>query len=324
MMTRRGLFALPALVALVAFWPLSRWLWPAPLPPVPQLAPPSGGLNVFHLGHSLVGPDMPHMLAQLAPKGHRWNSQLGSGTSLKEHWEPDLPIRDFDTTNRPPAFRAAHEAIGSGDYDAVVLTEMVELRDAIRYFDSADYFHRWADLARAGAPKTRVYLYETWHHLNDPQGWDTRIAQDLDALWLRKLSGKDIHDAPDRPAYLIPAGQVMAAVARAITAGNIDGLSAPDVLFARAAQGGLDTIHINDLGAYLVALTHFAVLYQSSPQGLPHQLMRADGRLADSFSPQAAGQVQQIVWDTVLAQPRAGVAADATTSDPSSTTEDKQ
>ncbi len=321
MMTRRGLFALPALAALIALWPLSRWLWPAPLPPVAQLAPPGGALNVFHLGHSLVGPDMPHMLMQLAPQGHRWNSQLGSGTSLKEHWEPDLPIRDFGTTNRPPAFRAAHEAIGSGDYDAVVLTEMVELRDAIRYFDSAEYFHRWADLARAGAPETRIYLYETWHHLNDPQGWDTRIAQDLDILWLRKLSGKDIRKAPDRPAYLIPAGQVMAAVARAINAGDIDGLRAPDALFARTPQGGLDTIHINDLGAYLVALTHFAVLYQRSPQGLPHQLMRADGSVADSFSAKAAAQVQRIVWETVQAHPRTGIAPNAALPDQSSPTE---
>lgn len=263
------------------------------------------------------------MLAQLAPKGHHWNSQLGSGTSLKEHWEPDLPIRDFHISNRAPAFRAAREAIGSGKYDAVVLTEMVELHDAIRYFDSADYFHRWADLARAGAPKTRIYLYETWHHLNDPQGWETRIAQDLDTLWLRKLSGKDIRKAPERPVFLIPAGQVMAAVARAITAGDIDGLRAPNALFARNAQGGLDTIHINDLGAYLVALTHFAVLYQSSPLGLPHQLKRADGSAADSFSAKAAGQVQRIVWDTVLAQPRTGVATNAASPDPNSTSEGK-
>ena len=313
MMSRRALLAVPVVPALLGLWPLSHWLRTGPLrtgplPQVPVLMPPEGALRVYHLGHSLVGSDMPHMLAQLAPQGHRWNSQLGSGTNLKQHWEPDLAILDFETSNQPPAFREAREAIGSGGYDAVVLTEMVELRDAIRYFDGAEYFHRWASLARAGAAKTRVYLYETWHHLNDPEGWDSRIASDLDRLWLQQLTGTDSRAAPDRPAYLIPAGQVMAAVARAAEAGEIDGLTSREDLFARTKTGALDTIHINDLGAYVVALTHYAVLYQRPPLGRPHQLSRADGSAAQSLSATAAEQVQRIVWQVVLAQPRTGLA----------------
>lgn len=308
MMSRRALLALPALAAL---WPLSRWLRPDPLPDVPVLPVPEGALRVFHLGHSLVGPDMPHMLAQLAPQGHGWNSQLGSGTNLKQHWEPELAILDFETTNQPPAYRDARDAIGSGEYDAVVLTEMVELKDAIRYFDGADYFQRWADLARAGSSETRIFLYETWHHLNDPQGWEARIHGDLEVLWLQKLAGADSRSHPDRPAYLIPAGQVMAAVARAAEAGKIDGLSSREDLFARNNQGQLDTIHINDLGAYVVALTHYSVLYQRAPLGLSHRLTRADGSAAQHLSEQAATEVQQIVWQTLLAQPRTGLAAAA-------------
>lgn len=308
MMSRRTLLTLPALVA---FWSLGRWLGSSPLPDVPTLSPPDGALRVFHLGHSLVGPDIPHMLAQLAPEGHRWNSQLGSGTNLKQHWEPDLPILDFETSNQPPAYRDAHEAIGSGDYDAVVLTEMVELRDAIRYFDGAEYFQRWADLARSGNPQTRIYLYETWHHLDDPDGWEARISNDLDTLWLQKLAGADSRTNPDRPPYLIPAGQTMAAVAQAAEAGRIDGISSREDLFARNAEGQLDTIHINDLGAYVVALTHYSVLYQRDPLGLPHQLRRADGRPAQSFSSQAAQEVQRIIWEVLLAQPRTGLAAAA-------------
>ncbi len=49
---------------------------------------PAGPLKTYHVGHSQVGRDMPAMLAQLA--GHEYHSQLGWGTSLKEHWEPDL------------------------------------------------------------------------------------------------------------------------------------------------------------------------------------------------------------------------------------------
>ncbi len=40
-------------------------------------AVPTGPLKVLHLGHSLVGHDMPDMLAQLSQSGHSYNSQLG-------------------------------------------------------------------------------------------------------------------------------------------------------------------------------------------------------------------------------------------------------
>ncbi len=275
--------------------------------PVPALPPPDRPLKVFHLGHSLVGPVMPHMLGQLAPDGHGWNSQLGSGTALKQHWEPDEAILDFDLVNHPPVWRDAKEAIGSGDYDAVVLTEMVELRDAVKYFGSAKYLRRWAALARDGAPHTRIYLYETWHHLDDPDGWQARIDADLERLWLGKVLGSDSRRNPKRPVYLIPAGQVMGAVAQAIEAGQIEGVADISDLFAKTPEGKQDTIHINDLGSYVVALTHYAVLYHKSPVGLPHRLSRPDGGAATAFSRPAAQKVQEIVWQVVRALPRTGL-----------------
>lgn len=306
MMGRRGFLASGAAAATLGLMVFATRSRSVPVPP--PLTPPGGPLQVFHLGHSLVGPDMPHMLMQLAPAGHGYNSQLGSGTSLRAHWEPGEDILDFANANQPPAYRDARQAIGSGEYGAVVLTEMVELRDAVRYFASAEYFGKWAELARAGSPETRVYLYETWHRLDDPGGWLERIATDLDKLWTSKLLGPDSRRTPQRPVYLVPGGQVLAAVVRAAEAGEIPGLASRESLFSRTPDGTLDTIHINDLGAYIVALTHFAVLYQRPPVGLPHALTRADGSAAQAFSAEAAARVQQIVWDTVRALPRTGIA----------------
>lgn len=274
----------------------------------PPLEPPAGPLKVYHLGHSLVGQDMPYMLAQLAGPGHRWNSQLGWGVTLKEHWEPDLEIRGFDDSNAAPVYRDAREAIGSGEYDAVVITEMVELRDAIRYYNSGRYVSRWADLARRASPDTVIYLYETWHPLDDPVPWQERIDRDLDSLWLGSVLGPDTRRNPDRPVYLVPGGQVLAAVVRAIEDGRVDGLSDRTELFARTESGEVDQIHINDLGAYIIALTHFAVLYQQSPVGLPHRLTRLDGEPFAALSDQAARVVQTIVRDTVRRLPRTGLA----------------
>jgi hypothetical protein len=274
-----------------------------PLPPV------EGPRRVYHLGHSLVGRDMPAMLAQLAPEGHAYESQLGWGAPLRAHFEPDVPVPGFEAENAHPRFRPAREAIASGDYDALVLTEMVELRDALRFHDSALYLQRWAALARAAAPHTEVFLYETWHRLDDPAGWLERLDRDLPELWLARLADPELMvSGPERPLRLIPAGQVLAAFVRDLEArGGQDGLQSRADLFARTPEGQLDPIHLNDFGHYLVALTHFAVLYRQNPIGLPHQLRRADGSPAQAPAPPIARRMQELVWSVVTREPRTGV-----------------
>ncbi len=266
------------------------------------LPAPEGPLRVYHLGHSLVGRDMPAMLAQLAPEGHGYESQLGWGTSLNEHWLGGDAINGFEAENAHPRYRDAKEAIGSGEYDAVVMTEMVELKDAIRYHHSARALHRWADLARKSGPDTRIFLYETWHHLDDTDGWLQRLDRDLPDLWEGQLILPELAlaDAPQRPIYLIPAGQVMASFVRKVEeAGGIGNVADRESLFARTDEGAVDTIHVNDIGAYLVALTHYAVLYQQDPTGLPFALARADGTPAAAPDAIAARAMQETVWEVV-------------------------
>lgn len=280
----------------------------------PPLTAPLAPLRSYHLGHSLVGADMPHMLHQFAGKDHLYHVQRGSGTSLRAHWEPDEPILHFAEANPREIWRDARTAIGSGTYDAVILTEMVELRDALKYFDAAEYFHRWADLARAGNPDVRLYLYETWHRLDDPEGWLTRIDRDLDDLWLGKLLSRDSRRAPDQPVYLIPGGQVLAAVTRAAEAGEVPGLTHREALFAREADGSLDQIHLSPLGSYLIALTHFAVLYHRTPEGLPHQVTLADGTPFTALDTAGAAALQRITWQVLTRLPQTGLVASQPTS----------
>jgi len=284
---------LPAPLDKVAFDAL--YATPAPAP--------DGPLNVYHLGHSLVGRDMPAMLAQLAGEGHTYESQLGWGTPLKAHWDPKTPIIGFEESNAGPEYRDAHEAVASGDYDVLVLTESVEIRDAIKYSDSARYLHEWADAARAENPNIGVYLYETWHPLDDPEGWLTRLDRDLELYWEGEILRRALkYDDKPEPIYVIPAGQVMARFVREVEArGGIGPIKDRNDLFS-------DNIHFNDLGAYLVALTHYSVIYQTSPVGLPYTLTKADGTLAADPGPDAAQLMQQIVWDVVTSYSRTGVA----------------
>ena len=308
MFKRIALFAIaPVLLILGAFGLFVRD--PAPLDaqtfsalytsPAPV---PGGQRQIFHIGHSLVGRDMPAMLAQLAGEGHGYASQLGWGATLKSHWDPDEPINGFDQENDHPAYRDAHEAVESGDYDALVVTEMVEIKDAIQYFDSPVHLGNWAQ--KAPQNNLPVYLYETWHQLDDEAGWLNRIDQDRTAQWEDRVMRPALArmETP-QPIYVIPGGQVMAAVSRYLTEnGPVGPLTSHEDLFR-------DKIHFNDFGAYLMALTHYAVLYQRSPIRLPHTLTRADGTPADDIGPEAALAMQQIVWDVVAGSPMTGVPA---------------
>lgn len=267
---------------------------PASVPPTSQ--------SVFYIGHSLVGRDMPAMLAQLAGNGHRYDSQLGWGTPLKAHWDPDEPINGFETENDHPRYRDAKDAVASGDYDALVLTEMVELRSAIKYFDSAKYLHEWATAGWEASPEVNVYLYETWHELTDEEGWMNRLDLDLDRYWEVELLRRALTRSDAiRPIYVIPAGQVMARFVRELERrGGVGPIKSREDLFS-------DDIHFNDFGAYLVALTHYAVLYQKSPVGLPHALKRADGSAATDPGAKAAQLMQETVWKVVTTYPKTGV-----------------
>ncbi|MDM7457870.1 MAG: hypothetical protein P3W94_000610, partial [Paracoccus sp. (in: a-proteobacteria)] len=280
------------------------------LPPLVQLTtrstlPPRAGFDaIYHLGHSLVGPDMPAMLGQLG--GHAYAGQLGWGTTLHAHWTDGAALPGFQLIASGRAPQPAREALAGPDFDAFVMTEMVEIRDALRFFDSAERVADWAQLARQGNPDIRIYVYETWHRLDDPEGWLNRIEADLSAAWLGRVIAPAEATGRSGELFLIPGGQAMAAVARAAEAGELAGLTTREDLFARDQEGGVDQIHINDLGSYVVALTHYAVIYQRSPVGLPHQLLRADGAAAESFSPAAARRVQELVADVVAARPETG------------------
>lgn len=282
------------------------------VPNAPALPAPTRGLRVYHLGHSLVGRDMPAMLDQLAQAAgftdHAYESQLGWGTSLRQHWYPGEEIGGFERENAHERFRPAHEAIESGEYDAVILTEMVELRDAILWHESPRYFIEWARAAQAARPDVRLYMYKTWHNLEHPEGWLERLVRDPGELWIGQILARAWADPSVGPVHVIPAAQVLAGLTRRLDSGEgVEGLRAPADLFARFEDGTLDTIHMNDQGAYLIALVHFATLYHQSPVGLPHALLRADGTPADAPSPEAAGLMQRVVWEMVTQTPHTGL-----------------
>jgi hypothetical protein len=284
-------------------------LYETPLPA------PEAGISVFHLGHSLVNRNMPDMIWQIAEDQgvqHRYDSQIGWGTPLKSHFEPSEEIFGFAQENDHARYRDVFEALESGDYDAFVLTEMVEIRDAIAYFDSAEYVAKFAERARAGRADVRVYLYETWHEVTDPEGWRVRLELDRARYWEDGILRVALaHGQVMVPIYVIPVGQVFAEVARQIEAGSLPGLTATEDIFARTETGDLDPIHVDHLGNYIAALTHYAALYQRSPVGVTNTVNLYDEGTRFSVEDQSlAATLQGIVWDVVRRDPLTGLGGD--------------
>ncbi|WP_216350732.1 hypothetical protein [Hydrogenophaga sp. A37] len=250
------------------------------------------------------------LLEQLAGKGHDHRSQLGWGASLRSHWEPDVPVNGFEVENAHPRYQDARQAVDSGQFDVLVLTESVEIKDAIKYHDSPKYIRQWARAARAANPRSRVYLYETWHELNDPKGWLQRVDEDLGLYWEGVLLAQGLaHGDTGGPVYVIPAGQVMARLVREIeTRGGVDRLRSREDLFFLNEKGERDMIHLSALGNYLVAMTHYAVLYHRPPPAEPLDLQLVDGTRLPPISPELAQLMSQVVWSVVTSYPKTGVA----------------
>ena len=80
---------------------------------------------------------------------------------------------------------------------------------------------------------------------------------------------------------------------------DIDPATALAALSLRDPDQPHDDVHLSATGIYVAALVHFATLYRQSPVGLP-----APPDIGDAVG----HTLQSIVWQTVLAEPRAGVA----------------
>jgi hypothetical protein len=78
----------------------------------------------------------------------------------------------------------------------------------------------------------------------------------------------------------------------AVQAGEAADLTSLTQLFS-------DDIHLNDLGNYFIACVQYAVIYGTSPVGLPRQLVNQWGKPYKPPSEALALRMQQIAWDVV-------------------------
>jgi hypothetical protein len=114
------------------------WVEAAPLPSV----------RVLFVGHSLVNQDMPAMARGVAASvgvDFTYDVQLIDGGSLEVNW---------NQAERATGVRA-REALATGGYDTVVLTEAVNLDDHLRWSEPAVHTPRAGTRWPASTARTR-------------------------------------------------------------------------------------------------------------------------------------------------------------------------
>lgn len=198
-----------------------------------------------------------------------------------------------------------------GNYDVLVLTERVPLSNTFPWHDSPGFALLWFNHAWAngnGGRGAETILYATWIHSDsgpdstfphkDPDmfiPFRERLPIEM-AMWQQILDHVNANRTDGSPPMrMIPGPLLMAAVYDAIAEGTAPGLTAITDLFS-------DTIHVGPIGAYLMALAHFAVIYRRDPRTIPNFAAEPGWP-----RPETADWMKSLVWDVVRAHPDSGV-----------------
>jgi hypothetical protein len=294
--------------------------------------------NVFFFGHSLVGHDMPQMIGSLARarnKTYSVHGQIGFGTPLMSHWRWHGSFDSgFIPAGFPDELRGAllfdvegHAALESGAYDVVVLTETNGFAtgspghwsttcDPNNDFGGCtiDNLVNLVRLARQHNEKVRPFFYANWKDVEElggiepwrsdaegTLGWWEHVADQAEV----QLTREGVRGAPIR---VVPVGTIIARIVREAEAGQLAALGLPN-----RAPLFRDSVHLSALGFYIVALTHYAVIYRDSPLDLPAVVdVVADDKKAIvpgglTVDPRLARHFQEVVAAVLKDYPRAGL-----------------
>lgn len=261
-------------------------------------------LRVIESGHSLTDPIPPMLEGMIRAAG-------GPAVTITKSTIPGSPM-EWRWNNAPEFDPDARADIG--DYQILVLTERVALSGTMPWHNSQGEALRWLTHAWEngdGGKGAETILYATWIDLGSGPDFDNpykdpeahipfRQRLDLElAGWEEIATSANANRPTGAPELrMIPGPVIMAAAYDDIAAGAAPGLSDMAELFA-------DGIHVNDLGAYLISLAHYAVIYGRDPRGLP-------ANIGQQTPPDAATAtwMQDLVWRVVTSYPGTGVVAE--------------
>jgi hypothetical protein len=161
-----------------------------------------------------------------------------------------------------------------------------------------------------GGKGAATLLWTTWVHVDGSSG-NFRTMLDLQGgEWERMQDyANERRLAGATPVYIIPGHRMMARLYDDIEKKLVPGISSITEFFS-------DQIHTNELGAYAIALIHYACIFNRNPRGLPSNLLPDAPAGTPIPSPELADYLQDMVWDVVTSYARTGVNATTSVSEP--------
>lgn len=265
----------------------------------------------IHSGHSLTDPLfyphwpgqyvnlMNHVLGYWAedligkstipgsPLGWRWDNPPCCGAPDARHDIDDWEV--LCITERVPLLYEG------GSTQSWYIQGIQEQRENLSLFVN----NAWQN-GNAGAG-TPTLLWTTWTNIDDSDGPWRDMLDILGEEWENMQDYANDHKpALAPPVYLIPGHKMMARLYDDIAEGLVPGISDISEFFS-------DNIHTNEYGAYAIAMIHYACLFNTSPVGLPHNLLPGADPGVAVPSPALATYLQEMIWEEVTAYPRTGI-----------------
>lgn len=323
--------------------------------------------KVYWVGHSLVdGKDwqdpnaknlieLMGVMADKSKKSYSYHRHTIPGAPIGWNWGVPASWNQVAPMIQP-LINPSHQEFGS--FNVIVVTEGVNIESSYDSWASGFYARKFFAAAKAANPNTRLFLYESWHHLHagdfkDKYGpvetfnwrqymlkvrpvWE-KIADEaanpavLNASpdpwnnrgnYVYQGSGADPGNSNEIfDVKIIPTGKVLVNVLDRLAENRLSDnwtytkaaknqrlsdldffvnpyLNFPSDLTTTVHGGDLDDIHASDVLIYLNTLVHFAVIYRENPVNLP-----TFGSVPENI----ASIFKEVVWGTVLSDPRAGV-----------------
>jgi Secretion system C-terminal sorting domain len=274
-------------------------------------------LNVkqIHSGHSLTDPLFyPHWPGQFVnlmgivtgtPAWQLMDKTLGKstgpGSSIKYRWE------------NPIGFGAPDARKDIANWELLCITERVPLLydggntqqwylDGIkeqRNFLSQFVNNAWTNGNKgSGAP---TLLWTTWVNIDGSNGSFRQMLDIQGKEWEAMQDFANKNKPTNAPSvYLIPGHKMMARLYDDIQAGKVPGITNISQFFG-------DNIHTNELGAYAIALIHYACIFNKNPSGLTNNLLPNPPSGTPIPSQALATYLQNMIWEVVTNYPRTGI-----------------
>jgi hypothetical protein len=218
---------------------------------------------------------------------YRWDNTISTGGPDARHKIENWEV--LSITERVPL------AVEGGSNQSWYLARIQEQKIFLSKF--VEQAWRFGDGGRGAA----VLLWTTWTNIDDSDG-PFRAMLDIQGKEWEAMQDNANENRPSgaQPVYIIPGHRMMARIYDDIEKGIVPGITNIKQLFS-------DNIHTNELGAYAIAMIHYACMYNKSPIGLPNLLIPNPPANTPIPTHEFAGYVQQMVWDVVTSYPRTGI-----------------